>query len=436
MIPAVLVVDIQGRPDLETWDAEHGHPTFGMIVGRAGDADGDGISDFVVGDPGIGGTRNPPTLWIVSGKDGATIRRVTTDPTTLDSDSLGYANVHVDGGIDIDHDGTPDLLVAAQRYDETLGSLTLISVKSGTKLWKVPVHGSVAANGIWARFVQDRDGDGTPDLGLLTFDPGSPAKLSVHSGRTFESLWTCPTIADATENAGAFVETSDLDGDGANDFAVILGRERGYRSTVSAYSGRTGKQLWMHTAQGGFDLGCHMTLVEVGDLDGDRVADLAAGIDQGVEVLDGRTGDLLVRFDADHRSQSDLGFGASLTSLGDVDHDGWPELAIGETEWGLTEGCVRLKSGFDGHELWTTSRWRSVRQIDDAHHFGFRMASLGDVNGDGVGDLIVGTCESLSGEPGLARVISGIDGSVLFEIRRPKDELSVVRPQRKSDAHK
>src|SRR5262245_49518994 len=96
------------------------HSTFGCIVGAAGDIDLDGTPDIVVGENGFG----LPEFWIVSGKDGSTLRHFKLGVDT----SVG---ARVEGGVDVDGDGVPDLLIAAQPYGRnTTGTLHLVSGKT------------------------------------------------------------------------------------------------------------------------------------------------------------------------------------------------------------------------------------------------------------------------------------------------------------------
>lgn len=95
--------------------------------------------------------------------------------------------------------------------------------------------------------------------------------------------------------------------------------------------------------------------------------------------------------------------GISVGGAGDVDGDGRPDFLIASPELG--NGRVQVHSGFDGSVLHTFDGPTN----DD---FGFSVAGAGDVNGDGYADVFVGTPWASFG---LARALSGLDGSVLHD---------------------
>lgn len=115
-------------------------------------------------------------------------------------------------------------------------------------------------------------------------------------------------------------------------------------------------------------------------------------------------------------------FGWQLAIVRDARPGGTPALAISETD--CFAGCVRLRRYGQERDVW------QVKGDDaDVSNFGNQLASVGDVNGDGVDDLIVGTWNGIAGLPGLAQLLSGRDGSLLFEYRRKRDGIEAKRPQ-------
>ena len=156
-------------------------------------------------------------------------------------------------------------------------------------------------------------------------------------------------------------------------------------------------------------------VARIGDLDGDGVVDLAVGAEaDGREgVVRGAVWLLFLTDEGTVRASRRIApgleplladvtplsaFGASLAAVGDLDGDGLEELAVGapfDDDGGFDRGAVWILF------LQPDGRIRAVRKIsalhggfdgtlDDADRFGSALAALGDLDGDGVGDLAVG----------------------------------------------
>lgn len=152
-----------------------------------------------------------------------------------------------------------------------------------------------------------------------------------------------------------------------------------------------------------------------GDLDGDTLPDLViaaptisrSSVPGQVKVLSLATGALLRTLQSHDGSGS---FGRAIAVLRDCDRDYCDDLAIGAPLDGATPAQVQLRSVRTGEVIWT-------RQSERAS-FGMSLASLGDVNGDGIEDLVVGSPprQLLPTDRGAAFILSGRDGSILREM--------------------
>jgi hypothetical protein len=153
----------------------------------------------------------------------------------------------------------------------------------------------------------------------------------------------------------------------------------------------------------------------LGDLDGDGVGDLAVGVagdddgglDRGAVWILFLNADGTVKF---HQKISDTEggfagalddrdlFGSGVASLGDLDSDGVGELAVGaiwDDDGGPTRGAVWiLFLNADGtvksHQKISDTEGGFAGALDDGDLFGFAVAPLGDLDADGVSDLVVG----------------------------------------------
>lgn len=210
----------------------------------------------------------------------------------------------------------------------------------------------------------------------------------------------------------------DIDHDGRPDLVAgaIYGLDSSGVATgsVSAYSSANGALLW--TAAGeGFGDRFGWAVAPVGDFDADGWPDVAAGghkndaggIDAGmVRVLSGRDGSTLRTFLG--LSANDF-FGHCVAGVGDVTGDGVPDLGVGAWQAepaGDSSGSAYVISGADGSVVWRFDGTASN------HRVGFSIWSAGDVDGDGLDDVIVGATGQTS-----VWVLSGVDGSVVHRLQ-------------------
>lgn len=233
------------------------------------------------------------------------------------------------------------------------------------------------------------------------------------------SLLTVPGRAAGDRLGQSVAATGDVDGDTVADWIVgaplsdLGGQMSGSALVVSGLTGAV-----LHELAGDSPGDLLGTSVAGGDLDGDGIGDLvvgapaddATGTDAGsVYALSGLDGSLLW---AAHGTSGGDNFGQSLATVPDTDGDGLPEILVGAwTADGRqpNSGEARLLDGATGALLLT------VRGETSYDFFGRSVAGLEDVNGDGIGDLLVGAPgESTAGAgAGAAYLVSGADGAIL-----------------------
>jgi hypothetical protein len=219
----------------------------------------------------------------------------------------------------------------------------------------------------------------------------------------------------------------DVDDDGVPDFAAgepEAGPGFG-DGEIRVFSGAdgmpvTGLDGMLHPPQGGTFLG--RSVAPAGDVDGDTVPDILAGAPSlatassppgYVVVFSGADGAILLRIDGTSQSER---FGNSIASLGDVDGDDVPDVLIGAPGGtGIAPGFASVFSGANGSLI------RRHAAESPVENLGNSVAALGDVDGDGVGDYAVGAPRFGVGVVGMqasgyVKAFSGATGDQLVRI--------------------
>jgi hypothetical protein len=169
---------------LFTWYGNNSGTALGRAVGSAGDANGDGVTDIILG----GNTDQTMGLGagmarIVSGSDGSLIRELFPDGG---GDNFGQSVGNLG---DLDGDGKAEQLVGAPG-DQVKGTVQVFSGATGTKLhtYLGLINGSKLGHSL--REMGDLDGDGFVD-----FVVGAPSIMFIDAGQAFVHLGGCFTVA-------------------------------------------------------------------------------------------------------------------------------------------------------------------------------------------------------------------------------------------------
>lgn len=363
---------------------------LGYSVGHAGDINGDGFNDLLVG--ALQAQDAAGAVYLVHGGPELRTRTssvpissaATTTLTGSQPDDL--LSISISGAGDVDNDGMNDILVGAHKADgvsPNAGCAYLVSSRgllsrTGSQsvsqaAWTFLGDATDDETGRFVTGVDDVDGDGLGEVAIAApwADPRGPL-----SGTTYvvlsSSLPILPNTTqvftlsdadllfygeDAGDSAGHSIFTvGDTDGDGTGDLGIGA----------------------MYNDRGGIDTGTAYIVL------GDTLAHTegAWGLEQADILLTGEhTGDAAGRL---------------ISRAGDMDADGLGDIvvgAFGNDERGEGAGKTYVFRGGDIRSGGVFALASTPFQLLGEHagdQSGQTAAGIGDINGDGRDDLLVG----------------------------------------------
>lgn len=382
------------------------YDTSGYSVSNAGDINGDGIEDAIIGAPVFNGNNpnapnTPGNVYVVFGN-------INGFPDELDLSALDGTNgfaiegisandltgFSVSGDGDVNNDGFADVIIGARGADP---------------------------NGL------DKAGAAYVVFGKAAFDPTiNLSDLNGDNGITINGL------AEGDETGNSVSGIGDINGDGIDDVGigalyadpnglanagaayVVFGKQDGFSpdfdlNTLDGTNGFTFNGIAAGNETGSSVSG-------IGDFNGDGIGDLAitapfadpngninagstyvifgslAGFSSNFDLntLDGTNG-----FVINGEAAGDL-LGESLSGAGDVNGDGFQDIIVGAlgangftgTSYVIFGSDQPFSANFDLSQLNGTNGF-AIEGINPGDVSGFSVSSAGDFDGDGFGELLV-----------------------------------------------
>ena len=306
----------------------------------------------------------------------------------------------------MDGDGSDDYVVGDPAVDGCdCGSVRVYSGSTGALIHQI--LDSVVGGGLGTEVAGtgDLDGDGIGDFAATKPGVGGP-QLRVYSGATASPLFViaAPTaISQFTSPVGM----GDIDGDGVPDFGAAVSR---HSFDMVVYSGANGQII--HQV-GSLDGGGFLRVAGAGDVNGDGVRDLMGICGCGLTIFSGVDASVIFRTDSE-LARTPL-VAVAIAPAGDLNGDGLADVLLANAVSGVTAvlapctaaGCFPEISPRPLPSLAT------IRAANIQRFFGGALDDAGDVDGDGHDDLIIGAHGTYSMLAGEAHLVSGRDGSTI-----------------------
>jgi len=420
---AVFPVTIDPVTTTPSWTAEgtQANETFGRSVASAGDVNGDGYADIIVGAPYFdNGQTNEGGAFIFRGSPSGPS---STPSWAAEGDwESAYFGWSVAAAGDINGDGYADVIVGAYNYYNGAQSQGRVYVYNGspwglstTPSWTKVGGQTDAYLGISVSSAGDVNGDGYDDVivGADGYSNGQSGEgrafvyLGSASGLEDSPVWTAEGNKSLAEFGHSVASAGDVNGDGFSDIVVGADQytnDQSFQGRAYVYhgspSGPETTPAWMVEGAGTrANLG--VSVASAGDINGDGYADVVIGAsgysnDQSSEgralLYEGSAAGLsstpswIVEGDQDSAS-----FGISVASAGDINGDGYADVVIGASGYSNGQSHEGRASVYEGSAagLSSTPSWIAEGDQEWAY-FGYSVASAGDVNGDGYSEVIVG----------------------------------------------
>lgn len=347
---------------------------FGFSVSSAGDVNGDGYSDIVVGATGYSTGRGRAYIYY----GGPSIDN-TADVVMTGETFYSYFGFKVSNAGDVNNDGYSDVIIGSPGYSNT-GKVYIFF--GGVPMDNVPditMTGFANSFGWSVSNAGDVNGDGYSDV-IVGDYVSNQAHIYLGGSPMNDEIDITMMGENAMSGSFGFRVTSagDVNGDGYSD-VIVSDASYDARGRAYIYYGSTTMNSVADVIITGeiVNNAFGYSVSSAGDANGDGYSDVIVG-SQGSNVYLFYGGSIM-----NNTIDLILPGGQSISTAGDVNWDGYSDIIIGS----LNSGIVNIfYGGLNMNNI--SDIFLSSEFAGD--HFGSSVSTAGDVNGDGYFDIIIG----------------------------------------------
>lgn len=372
---------------------------FGLIISNAGDFNCDGFSDIIIGSPSnysIGSNVGRINIYF-----GSSVVNNTADFISYGESFSEYLGLGITSSADFNGDGNVELIAGAYGYSGMDGRVYLFKQKmTGNDIPDEYFLGNSTLElfGADVSLEGDLNGDGFNDVVISS--PGylsNRGRVSIFYGGAL--LDNDPDVVIYGENEGDHFGNSistngDINGDGFDDLLVGARMFNGARGKAYIY---LGANVMDSTADRTY-LG-----ENIGEEFGYKVAMGIVGTDNFTDYLisspkrSSAQGRVYYYFGSSTPisfpnltfigESANSNFGVSCDIVGDVNGDGYGDFLIGAHNFDSSKGKAYLYYGIPNGSI--NSNLNLIGEAKD-NFYGFSVSKAGDINKDGYKDFIIG----------------------------------------------
>ena len=371
---------------------------FGNSVSGAGDVNGDGFSDVIIGAFGNSSSTGKAYVYF-----GGTSMDATADFSMAGETANSTFGLSVASTGDVNGDGYPEVLVGAYGYGSNTGRAYFYDYFMKNEITSELTMTGEANNNLFGNSISsagDVNGDGYSDIivGATGYNSSTGKAYIYFGGLSLDTLADVTLNGEASLNSfGKVSSAGDVNGDGYDD--VIVGASQYNSSTGRAYIFYGGSAMnntadvimTGEAANNNFGI----SVSAAGDVNGDGYSDVIIG----ASGFNSSTGKAYIYFGSSSmdnisdatmigESFSNSLFGSSVASAGDVNGDGYPDVIIGAYAYNSSMG--RAYVYFGGTAINDNTADITLSGEATSNYFGNSVSTAGDINGDGFSDMIIG----------------------------------------------